>query len=109
MKLTTCGSYFGNTILTAGNKTEFYYKKENSLDFLLLKLLLSSYSQNCIRDINKFGKKMLFYFALNNIPIADTHQKLVLYMLQLSHTVTYFKYSNIAFIKLQSKQDLYTS
>lgn len=88
MRLTTSGSYFGNTILTDGSKTEFYYKKENPLALFLLKLLLSSNSQNFIKDLSKFRKKMLYYFALNNIPFADIHQKMVLNMLQFSHTLT---------------------
>lgn len=80
-------------------KLNFTIRKKTLRIFFLLKLLVSSYSQNCIRNINKFGKKM-FYFALNNMPIADTLQKTVLHMLQFSHTVIYFKYSKITFITL---------
>lgn len=69
IRLATCSNYFRNTILTDGSKTEFYYNKENPSPLLLLKLLLSSCSQKCIRGISKFRKKMLFYQALNNIPL----------------------------------------
>lgn len=34
---------------------------------------------------------------------------MVLHMFQFSHTAIYLKYSNTAFIKLQSKQDLHTN